>query len=524
MTLNQTPEQIARDNIDRQLEQAGWVVQNKDRIDWQAGPGIAVRHYLTQDGKEADYVLFLGQGRPVGIIEAKKEDEGHHLTVVEEQSGEYAHSKLKYLNNDPLPFVYESTGVLTRFTDYRDPKPRSRPVFTFHRPETFAARLQQPASLRERLQALPTLPLEGLRDCQITAITNLEHSFQQNRPRALIKAMVECVRPAPGKTIADPACGTGGFFLAAYDFLVNRYQLDREQKELLKLHTFRGNEIVASTRRLCLMNMFLHNIGQIDGQSMVAPTDALIADSGERFDYALANPPFGKKSSITATNDAGEQEREEFTYNRQDFWATTSNKQLNFVQHIRTMLKTSGQAAVVVPDNVLFEGGAGETVRKRLLQNTDLHTILRLPTGVFYKQGVKANVIFFDNKPASKEPWTQAVWIYDFRTNIHFTLKKNPLKFEDLQEFITCYNAENRHQRRETWSEANPDGRWRQFSYADIIARDKTNLDIFWLKDQSLADLDNLPDPDILAEEIIENIESALEGFKDLMATLNGGE
>ncbi len=342
-------------------------------------------------------------------------------------------------------------------------------------------------------------------------------------PRALIKAMVECVRPEPGKSIADPACGTGGFFLAAYDFLVANHALDREQKEFLKLNTFRGNEIVAGTRRLCLMNMFLHNIGQIDGHSMIAPTDALIADTGERFDCVLANPPFGKKSSITATNAAGEQEREDFTYNRQDFWASSSNKQLNFVQHIRTMLKSTGRAAVVVPDNVLFEGGTGETVRKRLLQNTNLHTILRLPTGVFYKQGVKANVIFFDNQPASKEPWSKAVWIYDFRTNIHFTLKKNPLKFTDLQEFITGYNPANRHQRQESWSADNPDGRWRKFSYADIIARDKTNLDIFWLKDKSLTDLDNLPDPDILAGEIIENIESALEGFKDLRVILNGG-
>ncbi len=342
-------------------------------------------------------------------------------------------------------------------------------------------------------------------------------------PRALIKAMVACARPEPEKTIADPACGTGGFFLAAYDYLVDNHALNKQQKEFLKLQTFRGNEIVAGTRRLCLMNMFLHNIGRIDGESMIAPTDALIADTGERFDYVLANPPFGKKSSITATNQAGEQEREEFTYNRQDFWATTSNKQLNFVQHIHTMLKSTGRAAVVVPDNVLFEGGAGETVRQRLLQNTDLHTILRLPTGIFYKQGVKANVIFFDNKPAGKDPWTKAVWIYDFRTNIHFTLKKNPLKFEDLQDFIDCYHPENRFDRRESYTPDNPAGRWRKFSYADIMARDKTNLDIFWLKDQTLADLDNLPDPDVLAAEIIENIESALEGFKDLQETLNGG-
>jgi len=219
-------------------------------------------------------------------------------------------------------------------------------------------------------------------------------------PRALIRAMVECVAPEPMKTIADPACGTGGFFLAAYDYIVAHNQLDREQNQFLKYKTFFGNEIVASTRRLALMNLFLHNIGDIDSDNFISPADALIADPGERYDYVLANPPFGKKSSQTFTNEDGEQGKEDLTYNRQDFWATTSNKQLNFVQHIRTMLKTTGRAAVVLPDNVLFEGGAGETVRKKLLETTDVHTILRLPTGIFYAQGVKANVVFFDNRPS----------------------------------------------------------------------------------------------------------------------------
>jgi type I restriction enzyme M protein len=322
-------------------------------------------------------------------------------------------------------------------------------------------------------------------------------------------------------TIADPACGTGGFFLAAYNFLVKNHPLDREQKEFLKKSTFHGNEIVANTRRLALMNMFLHNIGDInDEQCFIASTDALIAPSPLSVDYVLANPPFGKKSSLTFTNEDGEQDREDLTYNRQDFWATTSNKQLNFVQHIRSMLKSTGQAAVVVPDNVLFEGGAGETVRKQLLSTTDLHTILRLPTGVFYKQGVKANVIFFDNKPAAKDPWTKAIWFYDFRTNIHFTLKKNPLKPADLQDFITCYHPQNRHQRSETYSEQNPEGRWRKFTYDEIIARDKTSLDIFWLKDKSLTDLDNLPDPDVLALEIMENLEAGLESFRTIVDSL----
>lgn len=270
------------------------------------------------------------------------------------------------------------------------------------------------------------------------------------------------------------------------------------------------------------MNLFLHNIGEIDGEPMISNSDALIADPNIRYDYVLTNPPFGKKSSMTFTNDEGEQEKEDLTYNRQDFWVTTSNKQLNFVQHIHTILRTGGQAAVVLPDNVLFEGGAGETVRKKLLETTDLHTILRLPTGIFYAHGVKANVLFFEAKPASKEPWTREVWIYDYRTNVHHTLKKNPLKFSDLEDFIRCYNPDDRFRRREIWSEENPEGRFRRFTYEEIAARDKTNLDIFWLKDKSLADLDNLPDPDILANEIIENIEAGLESFKEIVGTLNG--
>ena len=334
-------------------------------------------------------------------------------------------------------------------------------------------------------------------------------------PRPLIRAMVECVRPEPGKTIADPACGTGGFFLAAYDFLVATPAMDKAQRAFLKHETFFGNEIVASTRRLALMNMFLHNIGEIDGESAISPNDALVASSAKTFDYVLANPPFGKKSSMSFTNEEGEQEKDDLTYNRQDFWATTSNKQLNFVQHIRTLLKTTGRAAVVVPDNVLFEGGAGETVRKKLLETTDLHTVLRLPTGIFYANGVKANVLFFDNHAASKEPWTKEVWFYDYRTNIHHTLKKKPLRFENLQDFIACYNPPNRHERRETWNEqSNPEGRWRKLTYEQIVARDKTSLDISWLKDDSLADLDNLPDPDVLAAAIIENLEAGIESFR----------
>jgi type I restriction enzyme M protein len=340
-------------------------------------------------------------------------------------------------------------------------------------------------------------------------------------PRALIKAMVECLRPEPNKTIADPACGTGGFFLAAYDWITENHSLDKAQNQFLKFETFSGNEIVASTRRLALMNLFLHNIGDIGSDDLISSNDSLIAASDIKYDYVLANPPFGKKSSMTFTNEEGQQEKEDLTYNRQDFWVTTSNKQLNFVQHIKSMLKTTGQAAVVVPDNVLFEGGAGETVRKKLLETTDLHTILRLPTGIFYANGVKANVLFFDGKPSSKTAWTKEVWIYDYRTNIHHTLKKNPLKLEDLKDFITCYNPSNRRKRKATYSDVNHEGRWRMVTYDEVIAKDKSSLDITWLKDKSLADLDNLPDPDELAIEIVENLESGLENFKAIIASLN---
>jgi len=342
-------------------------------------------------------------------------------------------------------------------------------------------------------------------------------------PRSLIKTMVACLRPKPMKTIIDPACGTGGFFLAAYDF-IKAQDLNQEEKAFLKNETFHGNEIVANTRRMCLMNMFLHNIGEIDGEPLISSADALVSDNGKRYDYVLANPPFGKKSSMTITNEEGKQEKQDYIINRQDFVATTANKQLNFMQHIKTLLNLTGQAAVVLPDNVLFEGGAGETVRKELLKTTELHTILRLPTGIFYAQGVKANVLFFDNKPASKDPWTKEVWIYDYRSNISHTLKKNPLTSEDLKDFVKCYNPENRNKRVETWSEENPEGRWRKFTYEEIIERDKTNLDIFWIKDKSLTDLDNLPDPDVLANEIIENIEAGLNSFKEIMETINADE
>ena len=325
-------------------------------------------------------------------------------------------------------------------------------------------------------------------------------------PRPLIKAIVEVMRPQPNMKICDPACGTGGFLIAAYEYITKHYDLDKEQKEFLKNEAFKGWEIVDNTARLCAMNLYLHGIGSEKNVPIVVQ-DALAYDPGERFDMVLTNPPFGKKSTITITNGDGKEDKEGLLYQRDDFWATTSNKQLNFLQHVKTILKINGKAAVVIPDNVLFEGSAGEVIRRKLLDEFDVHTLLRLPTGIFYAQGVKANVLFFDKKPAREKPWTEKLWIYDFRTNKKFTLKKNPLKFEDLQDFIKCFNPENRLEREET-------ERFKAFTYEELINRDKVNLDITWLKDESLDDIENLPPPDELLSEILSEIESIYEEFK----------
>jgi type I restriction enzyme M protein len=341
--------------------------------------------------------------------------------------------------------------------------------------------------------------------------------------RPLIQAIVEVMRPAPGETICDPACGTGGFLLAAHDFIANTYRLDADEKRDLKLHTLHGVELVDGVTRLCAMNLLLHGIGPAgdEAEPSVRTADSLATAPGQHFDLVLTNPPFGRKSSVLTINDAGEQEREALTVVREDFWASTSNKQLNFVQHIKSLLKIPGRAAVVVPDNVLFEGGAGETVRRKLLAEMDVHTLLRLPTGIFYAQGVKANVLFFDRKLASATPWTTELWIYDLRTNRNFTLKTNPLRRADLDDFVACYHPANRHDRRETWSEATPDGRWRKYTYDELIARDKASLDIFWLRDDALEDGANLPDPDVIAAEIVEDLRSALEEFELIFADLD---
>jgi len=336
-------------------------------------------------------------------------------------------------------------------------------------------------------------------------------------PRPLIQAIVDVMQPGPGDTICDPACGTGGFLLAAHDYIVKQNRtMDRRQKRHLKLEALHGFEITDSVARLCAMNLLLHGVGPEGDEAAlpVRPGDSLRADPGDRFSMVLSNPPFGKKSSVKFVSEEGEQENEDLTIIRDDFVASTSNKQLNFMQHIKTVLAMHGRAAVVIPDNVLFEGGAGETIRRRLLHDCDVHTLLRLPTGIFYAQGVKANVLFFDKKPASETPWTKRLWVYDLRTNQHFTLKTHPLRRQDLDDFVACYKPGEREERVATWSESNPEGRWRTFSYDELASRDKWNLDITWLRDEALEESANLPSPDVIVSEIVEELRAALAEFE----------
>ncbi|MEQ8393734.1 MAG: class I SAM-dependent DNA methyltransferase [Gammaproteobacteria bacterium] len=325
-------------------------------------------------------------------------------------------------------------------------------------------------------------------------------------PRPVIDAIVKCVDPKIGETVCDPACGTGGFLLAAYDHMKGQSR-DREKLRSLRHSSFTGVDIVDEVVRLCAMNLYLHGVG--NGGSPVFQSDALASDGGDRFNVVLTNPPFGKKSSYRVVGEDGQVTTERENYEREDFKFTTSNKQFNFLQHIMTILETNGRAGVVLPDNVLFEAGrAGEGIRKRLLEGFNFHTLLRLPTGIWYSPGVKANVLFFDKRPASREVQTRELWVYDYRTNVHKTLKTKKLIGADLDDFVGCFQA-----REET-------DRFRRFPYEELIKRDKLNLDIFWLKDDSLEDIDSLPEPDVLAAEIVENLEAALEQFRGVEETL----
>ena len=335
-------------------------------------------------------------------------------------------------------------------------------------------------------------------------------------PRTLISAMVDCVQPTVADTVVDPACGTGGFLLSAYEYAARDAEnLTPDEKAHLREGFVHGVELVDGTARLAAMNMLLHGMSRADGPSLIDVKDALTADPGDRWSVVLANPPFGTKSATKMIGEDGKTTTSNLEIVRDDFWVTTANKQLNFVQHIKTILNINGRAGVVLPDNVLFEGGAGETLRKRLLKEFDVHTLLRLPTGIFYAGGVKANVLFFDKRPASDTPWTEKLWVYDLRTNQHFTMKQNPLRRSHLDEFVECYKP-GRPRGERVESE-----RFKAFTYDELMARDKANLDLVWLKDDSIEDAADLPAPEVLAREIVAELEVAVGEFAAIAEALD---
>lgn len=321
-------------------------------------------------------------------------------------------------------------------------------------------------------------------------------------PRPVIRAIVEVMQPEPMMRISDPACGTGGFLLAAFEYLKSK-PINPKEAEHLWTRTLQGVDLVPNVARLCAMNLFLHGISTDPKHPVISIGDSLEAKA-EPVDMVLTNPPFGKKSSFTIIGEGGKSKTDKISYQRDDFWATTSNKQLNFVQHIHSMLKETGRAAVVVPDNVLFEGGAGEKIRRALLKQCEVHTLLRLPTGIWYSPGVKANVLFFDKKPITKTPATKEIWIYDLRSNVNFSLRQNPIGSEDLADFIQCYCADDPTKRKETIH-------FRRFKYSEIIARDKANLDIQWRHETMTTTKEGTPQA--LMKEILEDLEEAMREF-----------
>jgi type I restriction enzyme M protein len=357
---------------------------------------------------------------------------------------------------------------------------------------------------------------------QRSAAESSRGAGQYFTPRPVIQTMCEVMQPTPQDRICDPAAGTGGFLCNAYQYVLDRNErdLDRDQKRKLREDLVEGMELSPKVGRMCAMNLYLHGIG---GDKVVIHPghDSLAAPWSTEYSMVLANPPFGKKQSLLFVNEEGDMEKDDQIIVREDFWTSTSNKQLNFVQHIYSLLKIDGRCAVVLPDNVLFEGGAGEKVRRNLLQKCQVHTLLRLPTGIWYSPGVKANVLFFDKKEGRAEAWTDKLWVYDLRTNMHFTLKQSPIQRKDFDEFAECYKPGKQHKRKDNWSEANPEGRWRSYDYEKLLKRDKLSLDLFWIKDKSLTDTDSLPTPDILAQEVVDDLEAALEQFSKIAARLS---
>jgi len=442
-----------------------------------AAAGVGFTDYITQ----LTYLLFL-----------KMDDEQVKLGENSAIPNGYAWADLAELTGEDIVKQYNATLSVLRKQDGL-----MGTIFT--RAEN---KIQQPVLLKKTITLIGEenwLSMDGdIKGSIYESI--LEKNGQDKKsgagqyftPRALINAMVDVTQPKITETVCDPACGTGGFLLAAFDFM-KRQSKDRDKQRFLKNEALSGNDITPLVVTLASMNLYLHGVGT--KQSPIHCTDSLEKTPETLVDVVLANPPFG-------TRPAGSTD---ISAMRDDLYVSTSNNQLNFLQHIMLMLKDGSRAAVVLPDNVLFEGGAGETIRKKLLSDFNLHTILRLPTGIFYAD-VKANVLFFAKGNDTKE-----VWYYDYRIDIKHTLATNPIQRRHLDDFVNCYKTENRK------DDFNP--RWKRFSKDEILKRDKTSLDIAsWLKTA-----DNTPDyslPEIL--DLMQNDSNTIaEAVKNLKEMFN---
>lgn len=446
-----------------------------------AAAGVGFTDYITQ----LTYLLFL-----------KMDYERTELTGVSSIPAEYQWNELVALDGLDLLHQYEKTlKALSNQTDLIGT------IFT-----KAQNKIEQPVLLRKAISLIEAenwLSMDGdLKGAIYEDI--LEKNGQDKKsgagqyftPHALIRAMVDVTQPKITETVCDPACGTGGFLLAAFDVMKQQSQ-DKDKRKFLMDKALKGFDITPIVVTLASMNLYLHGIGT--KHSPIICRDSLESEPEELFDVILANPPFG-------TRPAGSTD---ISAMRTDLYVSTSNNQLNFLQHMMLMLKSGGRAAVVLPDNVLFENGAGETIRKKLLTEFNLHTILRLPTGIFYANGVRANVLFF-----TRTGKTKGVWIYDYRTGVKHTLATNPIQRSDLDDFVKCYHADNVSKRKPTWNEENPSGRWRMYSYDELIGRDKTNLDISWIKEE----IDSPSDHTL--SELFADIESASKNIAEAVKTL----
>ena len=332
-------------------------------------------------------------------------------------------------------------------------------------------------------------------------------------PRPVVDAVVECVNPRPGETVYDPACGTGGFLISAYRHINDLAKgLGPTQRKHLRLEAIRGSELVAEVARLAAMNLFLHGIGPSDaaGESPIVTEDSLKYPLTRRYDVILTNPPFGKRSSTTLVTKASGRDEERRRVVREDLWVSTANKELNFLQHVAVALEADGRAAVVVPDGVLSGSGAGAAIRRRLMEDFELHTLLRLPAGIFYAAGVNANVLFFDKAKDARDGSQEKLWVYDLRTDRRFTLVGNRLARSDLAEFVELYRRDDRSLRQSSWSGDTPDGRWRCFDIAEILKRADCSLDLFWLKAASGQASHGHEDIGMVVDDIIADLQLAL--------------